>query len=148
MKGRVPQEKDGYKTAANAWALKHGKALELFVHNGPKIYDEEAKPPYPLGRKKSWEITKGKLGTHEGIRGEFDYLYGFGADIYGDLVNTAIKLGVIQLSGSWVSYDSEGFRFKTQGAARVLELMRKETELAEHLKTRCFQAAETLCRHR
>jgi hypothetical protein len=148
MKGRVPQEKDGYKTASNAWALKHHKAIELFVHNGPRIYDEEAKPPLPLGRKKQWELTKGKLGTHEGIKGEFDFFFGEGADILGDLVTTSLKLDIVQANGSWMTYDADGFKFKTQGAARVLELLRKQPELVAHLRERCFQEAGFLCRHR
>jgi hypothetical protein len=148
MKGRVPQEKDNYKSASGSWALKHGKAIELFLHNGPKLYDEEAKPPMVLGRKKQWEITKGKLGTHEGIKGEFDYFFGFGADILGDLVNTAIKAGVIELSGSWVTYENGPFKFKTQGAARVLEIMRKQPDLAEHIRTRILQESGILCRYR
>lgn len=141
MKGRTPLERDGYKTAANAWALKHGKAIEVFLHNGTKIMDEEAKPPYQVGRKKQWEISKGKLGTHEGLRGEFDYIFHYGADMIGDLVDTASKLGVIQVNGAWFSYDDEGFRFKTQGAPRTLEVLRKDPALVEHLRVRCFQEA-------
>jgi hypothetical protein len=148
MKGRVPQEKDGYKSAANSWALKHGKAIELFLHNGSKIYDETSKPPQVLGRKKQWEITKGKLGTHEGIKGEFDYFFGFGADILGDLVSTASSLGILEINGAWVSYDQDGFKLKTQGAARVIDALRSRPDFAEHLRLRCYQEANTLCRHR
>lgn len=146
MPGRPAQEKDSYKTAANAWALKHGKAIEFFIHNGPKIMDMESKPPYALGRKKAWEITKGKLGTHEGIRGEFDYFYGYGADVHGDLANLAIALGIIEGVG-WYKYDNEGFRIHVQGMPKLLERLRQEPELAAHLKLRCFEEAGTVCRH-
>lgn len=148
MKGRPPQDRDLYKTASNAWALKHGKAIELMIHNGPKKYDEEAKPPYAIGRTKQWEITKGKLGTHEGIRGEFDYFYGFGADILGDLLNYATQAGVITTAGSWMTYDNGSYKLKAQGAARALEILRKEPELADHLRLACLQATETMCRTR
>jgi hypothetical protein len=149
MRGRIPQERDGYKSAANSWALKHGKALELFLHNGPKIYDESCKPPVQVGRKKQWEITKGKLGTHEGIKGEFDYLMGHGADILSDVVNVAIGFGLIESSGSWYSYDEgNDYKFKRQGAGGVLELFREEPEIAHHIRERCYQMAEVLCRHK
>lgn len=144
--GRVAQEKDSYKTAANAWALKHGKAIELFLHNGKKIWDLESKPPYALGRIKEWEITKGKLGTHEGIRGEFNYFYGEGADIIGDLADLCLSLGIIEGS-SWYSYDSDGFKFKTQGMPRLLEVIRHDIELQQHLRMRCYQETGTICRH-
>jgi hypothetical protein len=147
MPGRPVQEKDMYKTAANAWALKHGKAIELFIHNGHKIMDLEAKPPYALGRKKQWEITKGKLGTHEGIKGEFDYFFGEGADVIGDLTNTAVALGVLEVSGSWYSYNEGGYKLRTQGASRVLEVLRKDPGFVEHLRTRCFVESGILCRH-
>ena len=146
MKGRPVQEKDTYKSAANAWALKHGKALEVFLHNGPKIYDEGTTPPLCVGRKKNWEITKGKLGTHEGIRGEFDYFHGVGADLLGDLLASVVKLGVIEMSGSWLSYEGDGFALRAQGAARALEQLRKNPDLAEHLRMRCFQETCTLLR--
>lgn len=146
MKGRPVQEKDTYKSAANAWALKHGKALEVFLHNGPKIYDEGTSPPLALGRKKQWEITKGKLGTHEGIKGEFDYFFNVGADLLGDLLSCCTKAGIVETSGSWLNYEADGFTLKAQGAARALEQLRKNPELAEHLRTRCFQETRTLLR--
>lgn len=147
MKGRPIQDKDRYKTAANAWSLKHHKAIELFLHNGPRIYDEGVKPPLILGRKKQWELTKGKLGTHEGIKGEFDYFFGFGADVLGDLLNTAIGLGVVAQDGTWIKYNEDGFKLMAQGGARALEILRKTPELVDHLRTRCFQESEILCRH-
>lgn len=147
MPGRPQQDKDTYKTASNSWALKHNKAIELFMHNGPKIYDLSVKPPMALGRLKHWEITKGKLGTHEGLRGEFEYLFGYGADILGDLVNTALRSGVLELDGTWIKYDFEGYKLKTQGAANVLEVLRKQPAFAEHLKERLLMEAEVLCRY-
>jgi RecA/RadA recombinase len=143
---RPQMERDKYKTAANAWALKHGKAIEIFVHNGGLIMDEAVKPPYPVGRKKQWEITKGKLGTHEGIRGEFDYIFHHGADVQSDLVNTAVKLGIVELSGSWLSYENGSKKFRTQGYPRALQILREDPELAKELRSRCFQEAQIVCR--
>lgn len=149
MKGRVPQDKDNYKTASNAHALKHHKAIELFMHNGARIYEENATPPHILGRKKTWELTKGKLGTHEGIRGEFSYFFGEGADVYGDLLNTAVALGVIDQGGSWFSYsDDPAYEFKVNSTAKAQEHLRKHPELVDHIRTQCFRVAGTVCRHR
>lgn len=146
MPGRIPQEKDGYKTAANSWALKHGKAIELFLHNGPKIVDDEDKT-FVLGRKKQWELTKGKLGTHEGIKGEFSYFHEEGADIAGDLLNTARSLGIIP-GGGWIKYTDSRFGFTVQGEDKAISLLNRSPELMDHLRQACFQAAGVVYRHR
>jgi hypothetical protein len=146
MKGMPVQDKDKYKPALASHALKHGKAIELMVHNGSNIWDGDK--AYILGRKKSWEILKGKLGTHEGIRGEFNHFYDFGADVIGDLVDTAAKYGVVTVAGSWYSMDENGFKFKTQGAAPLMSLVRKEEDLAEYLRLRCYQEAKIIYRHK
>jgi recombination protein RecA len=148
MKGRVPQDKDNYKTASNAHALKHHKAIELFMHNGARIYEEGTTPAFMLGRKKTWELTKGKLGTHEGIKGEFNYFFGEGADVYGDLLNTAVALGVIDQSGSWFSYAEEAeYNFRVNSTAKAQEHLRKSPELVDYIRTQCFRVAGTVCRH-
>lgn len=148
MKGRMPQEKDGYKTAANAWALKHGKAIELFLHQGPRIVDKTSDPPLALGRKKQWELTKGKLGTHEGIRGEFDYFFGYGADLEGDLLNVAIGMGLIEQSGAWYTYSNGSFQLKAQGIHNASDILRNDTDLVQHLREQCLITAEISCRTR
>jgi RecA/RadA recombinase len=148
MKGRVPQDKDNYKTASNAHALKHHKAIELFMHNGARIIEEDTTPAVILGRKKTWELTKGKLGTHEGIKGEFSYFFGEGADVYGDLLNTAVALGVIDQAGSWYSFDSADHKFKVNSQAKAQAVLRKEPEMVSEIRTLCFRTSGTMCRHR
>jgi hypothetical protein len=157
MPGRPPQEKDKYKAAVSAWALKHGKAIELFIHNGRRIYDEAGaagssfgseKEKLVLGRFKQWELTKGKLGTHEGIKGELKYFYGEGVDKVGDLITVALRYGVLSQKGSWYVYD-EGveYDFKVNSLARAYEHLRGAPEAVEHLKARCYQEAGIPFRH-
>lgn len=147
MPGRPALERDQYKTAANAWALKHGKAIELMIHNAAKIYDNDDKS-LVLGRKKQWELTKGKLGTHEGIKGEFNYYYGEGADIAGDLIATAVQLGVIEMSGAWLTFPDKKYGFRCQGEPKAVALLNKpdHEELVSALRDACFQAASVTFR--
>jgi hypothetical protein len=150
MKGRQPQEKDKYQSAAGAWALKHGKAIELFIHNGAKIRDKVDPTDFSgpvLGRKKQWEITKGKLGTHEGIKGEFEFYFEYGADIAADLYNTATNLGIITVKGAWASYDNGQFKFNAQGMPKAVEILRQDQELVDHLRAACFHASNLVYRH-
>ena len=148
MRGRPVQDKDTYKTAANSWALKHGKAIEVMMHHGPKIYDETSKPPLVLGGKRRWEITKGKLGTHEGLKGEFDYFFGYGVDLEGDLLNVAIAQGVVEVAGSWITYNDDGFKLKAQGMNKATDTLREDLDLMQHLRQRCLAQAEIICRTR
>jgi KaiC/GvpD/RAD55 family RecA-like ATPase len=147
MPGRPVLDRDQYKTAANAWALKHGKAIELMIHNAAKIYDHDDKSVV-LGRKKQWELTKGKLGTHEGLKGEFNYYYGEGADIAGDLIATAVQLGVIEMSGAWLTYPDKKYGFRCQGEPKAVALLNKEDsgELINALRDACFQVADVTFR--
>jgi hypothetical protein len=143
MKGRMPQAKDEYKTASNSWALKHGKAIELFIHLGGVIYDESTKEV--LGRLRTWEITKGKLGTHEGIKGQFNFFHDGGVDLEGDLLAVCQKFGIITGSG-WYSFDEvDKFKFKLQGS-RVIQRLREDRELFDYLRIRCMQEANVICR--
>lgn len=145
MPGRPVQDRDKYRPAAEAHAMKHGKAIELMIHNGKKHYDESI--GQIVGREKNWEITKGKLGTHEGIRGTFDYFYDFGADTLGDLVKTCKALGVLE-GTTWLSYDDKEFGFKANGEDRARQHIQDTPGLVEKLRSACLTAAKVVCRYR
>lgn len=143
--GRPVQEKDKYKAASAAWALKHGKAIELFIHNGGKIYDEQSKQY--LGRKKGWELSKGKLGTHEGLRGDFDYFYETGIDRAGDLINCCKEYGVFHVEGSWMSYKDDDYDIKGQ-SGKITQLLTDDAGLYQRLRENCLRAAGIVYRYR
>ncbi len=147
MPGRIAQDKDRYRPATEAWALKHGKAVELSIHNGPKKYDLNAKPPVVLGRNKTWEVTKGKLGLHEGIKGDFDYFFEFGADLIGDLVTVCKSLGVLE-GAAWLTYDHEEWGFKAQGEERVRQHIQETEGLMAHLREVCLRKSGIVYRHK
>lgn len=145
MPGRVLQDKDKMKPAAEAWALKHGKAIELSLYNGPKIYETLSgdKVGKVIGRKKTWEVTKGKLGTHEGRKGEFDYYFKTGADEIGDLIDTAINLGVVEKNHAFHTFDS----IKAQGLDNFREKIENDEELLEYLKLACLKKTPIVFRY-
>lgn len=153
MRGRPLQESDKVRSAVQAWALKHGKAIELMLHKGRTHYDEVAK--LYTGRVTKWSLEKGKLGTHDGIRGEYDYFYDDGVDEVGDILKVALDLGVVEQNGSWYSYSDpdadEGggdLSFLAQGTTRARRALLDRPELRERLRTQCFQAAGVVCRYR
>lgn len=145
MRGRPVQEKDGYKTARNAWALKHGKAIEVFLHKNSRIYDEVTKTY--LGREIGWELSKGKLGTHDGLRGAYNYFYDMGVDFIDDLLSVCLANGVLELNSSWVSYSHDKLGFQVQGKEPVRRLMQENQELVNDLRHACFRHHGIFYRH-
>jgi hypothetical protein len=146
MPGRIVQEKDKYQPASGAWALKHGKAIELQIHNGKRLYDENIEAY--IGRVKTWEIAKGKLGTHEGKKGEFTYFYESGVDLVDDLVSTCLRLGVITGTG-WYVYDGdEEWAFRAQGLPRVRQHVQENQALYDKLRQECLEKSQVIYRYR
>lgn len=122
----VPRGKPGmkmpdhwlYKAGSGSRALAHGKAISLMLHKGSVILDKEVDPPEQLGREINWELTKGKLGTHDGIKGSYEFFYSEGADVASNLRNVAVRYGVIEQAGAWYAYTDENpeLSFRVQGS--------------------------------
>jgi hypothetical protein len=143
-RGRPVQDKDLYQSGMGAWAMKHGKAIELMLHKGKYHYDLAVKPPEKLGLEVKWELTKGKLGTHDGIQGRYDFFFDGGADTIGDLFATAVSLGVLAQSGSHYTFPDGTRAHGKPGAHR---LMIENPELATSLRESCLHEAEVVCRY-
>ena len=79
-------------------ALRHGKLIDIELRKGEGIVDGKTK----IGKEVNWEITKGKAGTHEGLKGMFRYFYEPPKiDIAGDLLSYALPAGIIERSGGY-----------------------------------------------
>lgn len=138
-----------YKAGSGSRALAHGKAISLMLHKGTDIMDKEVDPPEKLGREINWELTKGKLGTHDGIKGSYEFFFGEGADVAANLRGVAIKYGVIEQAGAWYAYDDKehpelSFRVQGSNACRNA-LARPEVYAAVYRKT--IVAAKVICRY-
>lgn len=145
VRGRPMVDKDKYRSASEAWALKHGKVIELFMHKGTKIYDEKNK--VYLGKEVQWEITKGKLGLHEGARGSFQFFYDTGVDKELDLVETAKDLGVLE-GDSWLTFKSGKYDLRLNGAKQFRNALLNDRALFRYLRKKCFAKAEIIYRHK
>lgn len=147
MKGRPVSDRDKYRPARQVWALKHGLAITIILHKGRKLYDEVEK--VYLGRTTPWEIIKGKLGTHDGIRGDYNFYYAGGADIVGDLIITAMDLQVIGANGAHYYFEdpTTGLDFKAHGKERVRQKLLASPELCDRIKYLCLQSAGIVYRH-
>jgi RecA/RadA recombinase len=86
--------------ATGAYALRHGKLVNLTLAPGKKVMDTIAK--VPIGKMVNWEITKGKAGCHEGGKGEYLYLFKPPSiDMTRDLIACCVEYGIIDRKGAY-----------------------------------------------
>ena len=63
---------------------------------------------------------------------EFDIMYGEGISQEGDLIDLAVKHGIVQKSGAWFSYGEERLG---QGREKVRTLLKEDREIFERIET-------------
>lgn len=145
VRGRPVSERDKYEPGSKSWALKHGKAIELSLHKGPKHVD--AFDGTTAGRVIRWSIDKGKLGTHDGLQGEYNFFYDGGVDVIDDLIVAAKKYGVFE-GTSWITYEHDELGFKVQGNDGLRRKLLENPDLYEHVRLECFKKAGVIYRWR
>jgi hypothetical protein len=70
-----------------------------------------------------------------------DHGYPFGADVYQDLIVTAVQFGIVQMSGAWLNYDEHGYSIRGQGKENFAHEVAKTEGCFDHLRAKCFDAA-------
>lgn len=96
---------------AGGRALKHGKLVDVLLKKGPKIRTGPNKE-LVVGKEIHWSVIKGKAGCHDGGSGTYRFYYGehgygFGADIYHNLLMAGVQSGAVEQSGAWYSFQGE-----------------------------------------
>ena len=89
-----------------------------------------------VGNRTRCKIVKNKVAPPF-REAEFDIYYGKGISREGELVDLAVKYGVIQKSGSWFSYDSKKIG---QGKESVKELFASDEAFAKDIETKVLDA--------
>jgi len=73
---------------------------------------------------------------------EFDIMYGSGIDIFGDLIDLAVKYEIVEKSGSWFSYKNERLG---QGKDKAKDFLKERKDLVKEIeanvreKLSCFK---------
>ncbi|CAB4131722.1 DNA recombination and repair protein RecA [uncultured Caudovirales phage] len=89
-----------YKTTG-AYALRHGKMIDIQLRKGKPITVKDK----DVGKEITWELTKGKAGTHEGHTGSYSYYFNPPQiDVTADLENYCITNNIITYGGSKVGF--------------------------------------------
>jgi recombination protein RecA len=130
--------------AAGGNALAHGKLLDIHVEQGAKIRKEISNTERLIvGKQINWEILKGKAGCHDGPKGEYKFYfgehgYGFGIDVYSDLLSAGLQTGTIQQSGAWYSYQGERLG---QGETNVVHALYNNPDILQKIRRDIFKVA-------
>ena len=72
---------------------------------------------------------------------EFDMIYGQGISKYGEILDLAVKLDIVQKSGAWFNY---GERRLGQGRDNVRKLLEQDTELCNEIEKKVRDNADKL----
>jgi len=152
------------RAAAGAYAWKHAQLVSLELNKSSAIKGEEKGPT--IGRSVRWLIAKGKVGTHDGKFGYYDFYHvpttdpvfwsdvvlngsTWGVDRITEMVETAAKLGVIEQNGSWYAWEHEGETLaRAQGADNIAAAIVDSDELQALLREECLIKAGLQVRYR
>ena len=85
-----------------------------------------------IGSRTRAKIVKNKVAPPF-KEAEFDIMYGTGISKEGEILDMAVKLGIVKKGGSWFSY---GDRRLGQGRDNVKRLIKSEPELAADIESK------------
>lgn len=111
-------------------AISDFASQKLFLTRG-NIFDKDKNI---VGQDIRVTINKDKLSGNRGVKFSLPYDNKLGFDIQMDIINNAIDLGLIKVTGSWYSY---GETKLGQGKDKVRDLLNDNPELSLELVTRC-----------
>lgn len=93
-----------------------------------------------IGTRTRAKVVKNKVAPPF-KEGQFDIMYGTGISKEGEILDLAVKLDIVQKSGSWFSY---GENRLAQGRDSVCNLFRKNTELSDEIEKKVRDNADKL----
>ena len=93
----------------------------------------------PIGSHTRVRVVKNKVAPPF-KEAEFDVLYGMGISRMGELLDLAIKLEIIQKSGSWFSYNEERLG---QGRDNIKDILLANPQLSEEIERKVMEAIQS-----
>lgn len=111
-------------------AISDFASQKLFLTRG-NIFDKDKNI---IGQDVRVTINKDKLSGNRGVKFSLPYDNKLGFDIEMDIINNAIDLDLIKVTGSWYSY---GETKLGQGKDKVRDLLKDNPELCLEIITRC-----------
>lgn len=134
-------------------AIKHAALLRLLVWQGEKLRETKGENKgVQVGRTLNWETTKGKAGTHDGIRGEVDFTYEKLFDNYRTVVQVGLALGVLKEKTGMFSVvrpeDGVVLEEKIPGVETFVQRMENDVEWELAIRREILAAGKKVCIYR
>lgn len=93
-----------------------------------------------IGTRTRAKVVKNKIAPPF-REAEFDIMYGEGISRTGELLDIAVKLDIVQKSGSWFSYNSNRL---AQGRDKVKELLKNDENLMKEIEAKVWENVDKL----
>lgn len=138
----------GGRTTTGGKAWKHNCSVRLMFAKGDFIDESGNKLnrscDEPKGNKVMVSIAKTKVDKPDRKTGFYTLMYDYGVDEIADLVEVAMKYGIINKAGAWFNFvdietgevvtDEEGQVIKIQGQANLVEFIKDDQIMLEELR--------------
>ena len=121
------------ETTTGGNALKFYASVRLDIRRIGSIKDRDE----VVGNQTRVQVVKNKLAPPF-KQVEFDIMYGEGISKLGELIDLGVKVGVVEKSGAWFSYNSQRLG---QGRENAKQFLRDNKEVAEEIETALRQNA-------
>ena len=120
------------ETTTGGNALKFYASVRLDIRKSTAIKDGDN----VLGNLTKVKVVKNKVAPPF-RKAEFEILFGEGISKIGEIVDLGVEYGIIQMSGSWFSYEGNKL---AQGRDATKQLLADNPELCEELEAKIMQA--------
>lgn len=121
------------ETTTGGNALKFYASVRLDIRRIGSIKDHDM----IVGNQTRVKVVKNKLAPPF-KQVEFDIIYGEGISKLGELIDLGVKVGIVEKSGSWFSYNSQRLG---QGRENAKQFLREHAEIATEIETALRQNA-------
>lgn len=120
-------------TGGNALKFYASVRIDIRKASTPIKQGDEA-----IGSRVKVKVVKNKVAPPF-RQAEFDIMYGEGVSKTGEILDTAVDMGIVKKSGSWFSYEDTKLG---QGRDAVKEVLKDNPELAEELENKVKEAIQ------
>ncbi|WP_208441828.1 recombinase RecA [Bartonella raoultii] len=121
------------ETTTGGNALKFYASVRLDIRRIGSIKDRDM----IVGNQTRVKVVKNKLAPPF-KQVEFDIIYGEGISKLGELIDLGVKVGIVEKSGAWFSYNSQRLG---QGRENAKQFLRQHPEIAAEIETALRQNA-------
>jgi recombination protein RecA len=122
------------ETTAGGQALKYYASVRMDIRRSEQIKDGDTS----IGNHVKVKIVKNKVAAPFKIA-EFDIMFNEGISTAGDLIDLAVKYGLVMKSGSWYSYKEDKIG---QGREAAKQYLKDHTDLMKTLDTAIRKQAQ------